>query len=48
MKSQSEIKEMIDKASDDERNLHGMTYQEGVRAALEWVLENWDEDPIED
>lgn len=43
MKNEEEIQEMADKASDCTRNLSGMTYQEGVRAALDWVLGNCEE-----
>ena len=46
MKPISEINKMIDRC--DESDLTGMTYEEGVKTALEWVSEQSDEEPIED
>lgn len=42
-----EIQAMIDAAQDSTQNLFGMSYQEGVVAALMWALGNTDELPIE-
>ena len=49
MKSEKEIEEMADKAAVVTPNpkFHGMPYEEGVRAALEWVLGQCDESPLE-
>lgn len=50
MKTEKQINEMLNTATDaaDEPKLHGMTYEEGVRNALEWVLGNMgDESPLE-
>jgi len=43
MKTEDEVQEMADKAAAAQPKYHGMTYEEGVRAALDWVLENMDE-----
>lgn len=42
MKSETEIQEMADKAADAARNpqFFGMSYEQGVQAALDWVLGN--------
>lgn len=44
MKSEQEIQDLIDKASDmigkGKNPYHGMTYIEGIRAALEWAIES--------
>jgi len=54
-RSDDEIQEQIDKSwGDDEQMVSGasrwpgMTYEAGVRAALEWVLGNEDEAPMEE
>ena len=52
MRSEPEIQDMADKASDmiakGEGRFSGMSYMEGVRAALEWIMElNGDESPLE-
>ena len=44
-RSEAEIQEQIDRSY--ESDMHGMSYEEGVRYALEWVLGN-DAKPIED
>lgn len=47
MKTEEEIQEMCDKAADAAREpskFRGMTYEEGVREALDWVLGNSEED----
>jgi hypothetical protein len=46
MKSIKEIEDMLDKAYNME-DFSGMTYKEGVEAALMWVLEHNDDDPTE-
>lgn len=50
MKSESEIHEQIDKATETEEQSRypGMNYEQGVRAALEWALGHTDELPMED
>ena len=49
MKTKQEIHQMIDKANDllDSDNYSGMSYQDGVKEALEWVLGYCDA-PLED
>jgi len=52
MKSQKEIQEELEKTypyTDEGRSkFHGMTYEQGVQAALEWVLDDDDdENPME-
>jgi hypothetical protein len=41
MRSKQEIEKMENVAAEEADNpkLHGMTYEDGVRAALEWVLD---------
>ncbi len=48
MKTQTEIEKMADKAADAASNpkFFGMTYEDGVLAALDWVLENFEEGPL--
>ena len=51
MRSLSEIKEMVGDTLDridSGRSYHGMTYEEGVLAALDWVLGNTNDKPIEE
>lgn len=52
MKKESVILEQINAAAEiinDENNLgmHGMTYEEGVRDALSWVIEENEDKPID-
>jgi hypothetical protein len=48
MKPEKEIEKMLDTAEDEKNNptarRNGMTYEEGVQAALEWVLGRVDDD----
>lgn len=48
----AEIREQINKThnSTDEGTtaVPGMTYEEGVQAALNWALGDWDDKPMED
>lgn len=37
MKTQNEVEELLD-LTDECRELDGMSYKEGVKATLEWVL----------
>ena len=47
MPSDEEIQEQIDAASDHDRSLwRGMTYEDGVMAALRWVLGDEDQPPM--
>lgn len=39
MKNEKETQDLLDKADNSTRNFSGMTYLDGVKAALEWVLE---------
>lgn len=51
MRSEKEIHEQIDEAFESRDNggkFNGMSYEEGVIAALEWVLGNSPEKPIEE
>lgn len=47
MRPLEEIYAMIDLANDTDGNCSGMSYEEGVKNALEWVLCQVDEEPIE-
>ena len=50
MKTRKEVDEQIDKAQqaiESGEGYHGMSYEEGVKAALEWVMGDIDEEPIE-
>lgn len=51
MRNLEEIQEQINKANkiiEDENSLGIYGYEEGVKYALEWVMKNIDEKPIED
>jgi len=48
MKTKQEIDIMIAKCEDNDIDYSGMSYEEGVAAALEWVMGYIDEVPIED
>ena len=48
MKTEYKINNMIDKAIDAEGRFPGMSYEQGVRYALEWVMEYVDEAPIQE
>jgi hypothetical protein len=45
-RTEQEIREQIDMASIDESIFFRMTYEEGVKAALEWVLGYTDIEPM--
>lgn len=47
-RSEEEIREQIDLAVKNDGTFHGMTFEEGVRYALEWVLGECEEAPMED
>ena len=50
MKTRKEVDELLNKvqqAIESGEGYHGMTYEEGVKAALEWVMDDIDEEPIE-
>ena len=52
MRSKAEIEDQLNKAMDvihdpDERGAWGMSYEEGVQAALDWVVENIEEGPMD-
>jgi hypothetical protein len=50
MKAEREIEELIGRAveqMDSGSKFHGMSYEEGIEAALRWVLEEDDTDPME-
>jgi hypothetical protein len=51
MKDETEIETQTDKAAEaatKPSKYPGMTYEQGVRDALDWVLDNIDEAPMED
>lgn len=46
MRDENEVSDLADKASTlslGGSKYPGMTYEQGVRDALDWVLENWDD-----
>jgi hypothetical protein len=43
-----EIAEQIELAIKHDGRFSGMTYEEGVRAALDWILSNTDDPPIDE
>lgn len=52
MKSKEEVDQALDRAIDMQSNAFakgskysGMSYEDGLREALDWVMENSDEDP---
>jgi hypothetical protein len=47
MRTQPQIDEQINKAMQSTA-MTGMTYEEGVRAALEWVSDITEEEPMEE
>lgn len=49
MRTEKEIDEMIGKIMEkaDPSKLWGMTYWDGLRTALDWVLEEFNDDPTE-
>jgi hypothetical protein len=47
-RTEQEIRDQIDKASVDESIFYGMTYEEGIKAALEWVLGDIDAKPMDE
>lgn len=51
MRSEREVEGMLDKAakrSHGRSKFPGMSYEEGARAALEWVVDEAESDPLED
>lgn len=48
MKTVAEIEKQIDIASEDNNKFSGMTYEQGVEAALSWVMDEVDEAPMDD
>lgn len=49
MRTEKEIKKVIDDAIDNPDKFSGMSYTHGVANALEWVIENTgSSDPMED
>ena len=45
-KNEREIREQLDLAEDSD--LFGQSYEDGVKAALEWILGDSEESPFED
>ena len=51
MKTEQQIEAIMDKVVERYHvasKVPGMTYEQGVRAALDWVMDEVDEDPLED
>jgi hypothetical protein len=48
MRSKKEIYEQIDRATETDGKNFGMTYEEGVKEALSWVLGDTEDPPIEE
>ena len=52
MREINEVVRIISEASDivasGDSKFHGMSYEEGVQAALLWVIRDTDENPLED
>ena len=46
MRTGEEVTVLIAKAEDDDNNLHGMTYAQGIVDALDWAFHDGD-DPFE-
>lgn len=47
MKTEKEINAMIDKTFDNEDAYPGMSYTDGIKAALSWVMGYEEEEPYE-
>jgi len=47
MRTKEEIYEQLDEAMENEDCCRGMTYIEGVKAALEWAIGDVEETPVE-
>lgn len=51
-RTDAEVNELVDKCADAENNgttrYPGMTYEQGIRAALEWVTGSQDGHPLEE
>ena len=49
MKRREEIDEMLERLDEEGENYcSGMSYYDGVKAALEWIANYTDEEPVED
>jgi hypothetical protein len=48
MKSREEIIEQLQLADDNPQYCSGMSYVDGVKYALEWVIEDIEDKPMED
>ena len=46
-RTKEEIEEQIDLTMEFPNKFHGMTYADGVKYALQWVLGEMDEKPME-
>ena len=46
--TKEQIQEQCDLAMENQTKFPGMSYSEGVQAALDWVLGNTDTPPMED
>jgi len=42
-----QLRDMITRAVNTDGHLSGMTYEQGVRAALDWAFGNTDDEPID-
>jgi len=51
MRTNDEMCEQVDKASEKQENgegFHGMSYEDGVKATLDWVMEETDIKPMDE
>lgn len=48
IRTQDEITELIEKAEDNQGKFSGMSYEQGIVNALEWVLDSEYENPMND
>ena len=48
VRSDDEIDDLLDKCYDGGTHYRGMTYEDGIRAAIEWLTGLTDDNPIEE
>ena len=48
MPPKSKIEDQLNKATEDPNKFPGMSYGEGVEAALRWILGGWPQPPMDD
>ena len=51
-RTDGEVDEVLNKAAEQEdkggSQWPGMTYEQGVQAGIQWLIGNWDHNPMED